>query len=45
MEVVEIHQIVREGQEKPQPRALGPPILMDVAIKADRGILREGGKA
>ncbi len=42
MDVVEIHQVVREGQEKPQPRALGPPILMDVAIKADRGIYVKG---
>ena len=42
MDVIEIHQTVREGQEKPQARALGPPILMDVAIKADRGVYVKG---
>jgi translocation and assembly module TamB len=42
MDVVEIHQVLREGQEKPQPRALGPPILMDVSIKADRGVYVKG---
>ena len=42
MDVVEIHQVLREGQEKPQPRALGPPILLDVSIKADRGVYVKG---
>ena len=43
MDVVEIHKVLREGQEKPQARAsLGPPILLDVAIKAARGIYVKG---
>ena len=43
MDVVEIHQVLREGQAKPQARAsLGPPILLDVAIKAGRGIYVKG---
>jgi translocation and assembly module TamB len=42
MDVVEIHQVLREGQEKPPPRALGPPILLDVSIKAERGIYVKG---
>jgi translocation and assembly module TamB len=42
MDVVEIHQVLKEGQEKPQPRALGPPILLDVSINADRGVYVKG---
>jgi translocation and assembly module TamB len=42
MDVVEVHQVMREGEEKPQPRTLGPPILMDVSIKADRGVYVKG---
>jgi translocation and assembly module TamB len=42
MDVVEVHQVVREGQEKPQPRTLGPPINLDVAIKAARGVYVKG---
>lgn len=43
MEVVEIHQAAREGQEAPAAKnSLGPPIILDVAIKADRGIYVKG---
>jgi translocation and assembly module TamB len=42
MDVVEIHQTMKEGQAPPQPRSLGPPILLDVSIKAARGIFVKG---
>jgi translocation and assembly module TamB len=42
MDVIEVNQVVKEGREKPQPRALGPPIVLDVAIKASRGIYVKG---
>ena len=42
MDVVEIHQTMKEGQAAPQPRNLGPPILLDVSIKASRGIYVKG---
>ena len=43
MDVVEIHQVIREGQAPPIAKtSLGPPIILDVAIKADRGIYVKG---
>jgi translocation and assembly module TamB len=42
MDVVEIHQVLRDGQEKPAPPTLGPPINLDVTIKADRGVYVKG---
>jgi translocation and assembly module TamB len=42
MDVVEIHQTMKEGQAPSQPRNLGPPILLDVSIKAARGIFVKG---
>jgi translocation and assembly module TamB len=41
MEVVEIHQSARRGQA-PAPVAVGPPIALDVAVRAARGIYLKG---
>jgi len=42
MDVVEIHQTVQDGDEAAPTRALGPPILLDVTIKAPRGVYVKG---
>ena len=42
MDVVEVHQALKEGQEKAAPKTLGPPILLDVTIKANRGVYVKG---
>lgn len=42
MDVVEIHQTVEPGRAPPPARALGPPILLDVSIKAPRGVYVKG---
>ncbi len=42
MDVVEVHQVLKAGQETPPVRTLGPPILLDVSIKAPRGVYVKG---
>jgi translocation and assembly module TamB len=42
MDVVEIHQETQPGQAPPAARAIGPPILLDVSIKAARGVYVKG---
>ncbi len=42
MDVVEVNQVIRAGQERAPPRTLGPPINLDVTIKADRGVYVKG---
>ncbi len=42
LDVVEIHQVPKEGVEKSQPKGVGPQVTLDVSIKAARGIFLRG---